>query len=372
MDDPLSALDIFGLTSKSHIKQDTLNAYTNKYDIKCTSVKFNPTRTEQPMGIENTFKCAIARFTEEKPVRFIVSIENGAYIDETESDEKLRVKDICAIVIKDNKTEKLYTNRKHIKKTEIVIPSGLKCYERIKDRKAKSGLGLTVTFGSLLSIAYKDRDEPVPHNDWMRVLCNYPRTLQITRALDSIWTGFMRGVVESHRRLVSGFPEPGVLFQDYVPVMYNHTTSKFMTHLLVNEIPPDLKTDIVIGPEFKGCLFGKSVADHLKIGFIPLRLKGTLPPPTMQQNYSKKYRTEKTLTIDVSEFNPLTYVKNMNVLLVDYVRDTGDSIKAMIKLIEKAGGNVVYWVTISDVSQNRQLADMTLKSHRGSIVFGHV
>ena len=354
---------IFGLTSKSEVKLKALNKFLDKYNIKCTNVKYMPTGTEQPLGVNNTFKCANKRFTTDNEHRFVISVENGIY-EKGDSDV---VFDVCAVVIKDNVTGKTFDNKQDIVLTEITVPNGNNLLKKIINMKSKNGLGLTKTIGELLHLCHD-----VPSDDWMGPLRGVPRSAQIEVAIKSLWDNFMRESILSHTRLVTDFPKAGMLFQDFMPILYSFQLRKFMNELLINELsnlPKGVEIDLVVGPELKGCLFSQGVADSLKKGFIPLRLKGTLPTPKVVQNNSKKYRSEQALEMDTSEFNPLANNTGMNVLLIDYVKDTGDSIKKMINLIEKTGNNVVYWLTISDVPQRRQLADKALSGHSGSTVF---
>lgn len=347
------------LLSKSKIKLDAVNEFIKKYEMSCSATTLDvKTNTEQPYGVDNTFTCATQRLTNDKSERFLISIENGiCKINDI-------VSDVCVVVIKDTVTGKMYDNRNKINITAIEVPEGDLLLEQVSEHTAKSGLGFNVTMGSLLA-----EKHGVPKDNWMCKMTGTSRTKQIQLALESIWITVMRETIMSHVRLINGFPEEGVLFQDYMPVMYHYTTRTFLTDLLINEIPKDIKVDILAGPEMRGIIFGQSMADKMKKGIIPIRKKGKLPPPTFEKCYSTEYKDENTLEIDASESNPLRIVKGMNVVVVDDVKATGGSLKTAIDLIEKAGGKVVYWITINDVSPLKDKANDALKGYKGSVVF---
>lgn len=348
----------FGLTSKSKLKLDSVRAFFKKYNIKCEPVKYIPTETDQPLGVENTFKCANMRFTTNHEHRFVMSVENGI------CDDGDVVRDICAVVIMDTQTGNSFDNKKFIEKSSIIVPHGPIFLKKINGYKAESGLGLSITIGEVLSECFDK-----PKDNWMESLCNIPRSTQIKTSISVFWKSFMEEMVMDHSRLVKNYPKVGMMFQDYMPSLYNFTLWEFVTELLIDKIPNPEEIDIVVGPELKGSMLGLSVATKLKRGLVLLRLKGTLPPPTLKQDNSKKYRSEQTLEMDICQFNPLIKNEGLKVLLIDYVRDTGDSIKNMIHLIEKTGNKVAYWLTISDVPGTREMANKTLDGYPGSIVF---
>ena len=347
------------LFSKSELKLQAVNSYIDQYGMNCTEALHNTTTdTEQPFGVDNTYACAMQRFTSDKSSRFLISIENGIYVVDD------IVKDMCVVIIKDNVTGKTYDNKDMINETSIEVPEGDILLEKAQESKSDSGLGFNVTLGSMLAKKHK-----VPKNNWMGHMTGTSRSKQIEIALDSLWSILMRETVLSHVRLINGFPNEKVLFQDYMPVLYHNTSRAFLTQLLINEIPKDIKVDILAGPEMRGIIFGQSMADKMRLGIIPLRKKGKLPPPTSEKCYSTEYKPENTLEMDISTSNPLCTVKGMNVVIIDDVKATGGSLKAGIELIERAGGKVVYWITINEVSPLRNVSDEILENYPGSVVF---
>jgi adenine phosphoribosyltransferase len=365
------------VASANPLKVDGIKQYVSKYGIGVSSLYdpkiMNNNTPDQPLGIQSTLTCAINRMTilnsylksnghpDDSP-RYIVSIENGIC-------KNTNVYDICIVLVKDRVTSKIYTNEHTIMKNAIKIPDGLELYDTVSKypvySKDNSLVGFSKTIGSLLACKYG-----VPADNWMHILANTDRKTQIIHELDSIWDTVMRETIMSHVRLINGFPNEKILFQDYMPVLYEFTPRIFLTHLIHNQIPDNIKFDIIAGPELRGVLFGNSLADLLKIGFIPLRKKNKLPPPVKTKTYDTEYDEHNTLEIDDSNMNPLkSSVRGMNVLLIDDVKGTGGSLKASIDLIEEVGGRVVYWVTINEVVQQREQASKMLAGYPGSVVF---
>jgi len=356
------------LTSKSKIKLDILQQYVNKYNIKVISL-FDPTimkinNPKQPFGLNETYKCTLNRLQvvnnylkmhryncSTPQCRYIISIENGLYQDQQ------NLKDICCVIVKDRVTGKIYSNLCNIDKTEIILQNSDELIDELKKHPIDTGFKV-----SIIKIVKQKYD--IPYNDWIEQKFNKTRSEQILAGLNSIWTTVMKETIMSHVRLISGYPTEHLLFQDYSPVLYNFTSKSFMTQLILNEIPTDLKIDLIAGPELGGIIFAQSIADHLQVGLIPLRKKGSIPSNLNYNTYNK----ESILEIDVSTLNPLRD-GNKNVVLIDDVRATGQNLKTSIDLIEQVGGKVVYWITINDVTTLNDTAEKSLTGYNGSVVF---
>lgn len=353
----------FGMTSKSEFKLNCLQKYIDKYGMKCEFTEYENSDTPQPVSIKNTFICATKRLSvENKNHRFLISIENGIIV----SDDIIQ--EICAIIIKDTLTGKLFNNKSQIMDTAIIIPNGHKFYQKLVKYESKSGLGLDIKINEVIAKFYKN---PEYAFDWSKTLCGISKSELINKALNTLWDDFMRETLISKLRFVTGILPKGIAYQDYMSSMYTYTTRKFMTELLIKKIPEDIKSkiDMICGPEFKGHCLAQGIADELKVGLFPLRLEGNLLPPTVKMEHSKKNRYEHTLEIDTHEYNPLVSKKGIKVLLVDYIRDTGESIKKMIELIESVGAEVIFWVTVSSVHHHKNIAHNILGKYKGSIVF---
>ena len=355
------------LTSKSTVKLDILQNYVNKYNIKVTPL-FDPSfmkvnNPKQPFGLNETYKCTMNRLSainnylkanryknSTPECRYIISIENGLY------QHNQQLKDVCCVIIKDRKTGKIYDNLSEIEKTEITLQNTDELLEELKKHPIDTGFKVSIV--KIVKQKYN-----IPYNEWIEKKYNKTRSDQILAGLNTIWTIIMKETIISHVRLISGYPNEQVLFQDYSPVLYHFTPRAFMTQLILDEIPKDLKVDLVAGPELGGMIFAQSVADHLQVGLIPLRKKGSIP-----SNLNRLTDEDCVLEIDIGDINPLS-IGNKNVILIDDVRATGQNLRTSIDLIEQVGGKVVYWITINDVNLLSETAEKSLEGYDGSIVF---
>lgn len=89
------------------------------------------------------------------------------------------------------------------------------------------------------------------------------------------------------------FPEPGILFEDIMPVFADPTLHEALLRCLelhiIETYGEDQKPDVVVGLEARGFLFGPSLALRLGASFVPVRKKGKLPGPCETQSFDKEY-----------------------------------------------------------------------------------
>ncbi len=130
-------------------------------------------------------------------------------------------------------------------------------------------------------------------------------------------------------RQIPNFPKPDVLFQDITPLLSN---SEGFSAVIsgTSDLSPD--ANVVAGIEARGFIFASAIANHKRIGFVPLRKAGKLPYSTHSREYGLEYGQDR-LEIHKDAFN-----RKSKVLLVDDVLATGGTIVAALELIEDAGG----------------------------------
>lgn len=129
---------------------------------------------------------------------------------------------------------------------------------------------------------------------------------------------------ETHIRNVPDFPKAGVLFKDISPLLQERFSE------VIEAMSKTIKweeIDYVVGIESRGFILGAAMATLKGKGFIPVRKKGKLPPPTISETYSLEYGTD-TLEMLINH-NP------GRVLLVDDVLATGGTLKAVMNLCQK-------------------------------------
>jgi len=151
------------------------------------------------------------------------------------------------------------------------------------------------------------------------------------------------------------FPTPGIEFIDINPLILQQDTLQEITKLFVKTIKP-LNVDYIVAPEARGFLFGSAIATDLKVGLVPVRKKGKLPPSTVEIgfDYEKEYGKD---TLELPKLVNETY-KDKKFYIIDDIYATGNTLKAIKKAIEDLGGNVVgegVVLNIVELNDNKDL-----------------
>lgn len=143
---------------------------------------------------------------------------------------------------------------------------------------------------------------------------------------------------ELNIRTEKNFPKEGIEFIDIMPLIIQNKTFNEIIEKFVEEIQ-DKNVDYIVGPEARGLILGAAIANKLKIGFIPVRKAGKLPPSTVEI----KFEYEKEYGKDVLELPKLVNDKynNKKFYIVDDIYATGNTIKAIKKAIEHVGGIII-------------------------------
>ena len=140
--------------------------------------------------------------------------------------------------------------------------------------------------------------------------------------------------LEDYVRTIPDFPEPGIMFRDITSVCQSPEGFKLAIDKMT-ELVDDLEYDVVAGAESRGFIFGAPIAYNLGKSMVLIRKKGKLPREVIQETYDLEYGSA-TIEIHKDAIKP-----GQKVLLVDDLMATGGTIAAMIKLIERLGGEVV-------------------------------
>ena len=160
---------------------------------------------------------------------------------------------------------------------------------------------------------------------------------------------------ELNIRTQLNFPKEGIEFIDITPLIIQKDVLREITDMFVDELK-DKEIDYLVLPEARGFLFGTAIADRLECGVIPVRKKGELPPDYIEVSieYTKEYgkdRMELPKLVDES-------YENKNFYIIDDIYATGETIKALKKVIEGLGGNVLGYgcvINISPLNDDKEL-----------------
>lgn len=150
--------------------------------------------------------------------------------------------------------------------------------------------------------------------------------------------------LKSYIREVPDFPKPGINFFDITtllkdPLALRMTVDRF-TWLFSNGHRPHK----VVGIESRGFMFAPSLAYNLNAGFVPVRKPGKLPAKTVSQSYELEYGTDRL------EMHADAVAPGEKVLIVDDVVATGGTALATAQMVEAAGGTVVGFGFIIELS----------------------
>ena len=140
--------------------------------------------------------------------------------------------------------------------------------------------------------------------------------------------------MEDYIRSIPDFPEEGIIFRDVTSVLQDKDGFKLAIDSMQGIIG-DTEFDVVVGPESRGFIFGTPIAYNLGKSFVPVRKKGKLPMETVSMEYELEYGSA------VIEMHKDSIKPGQKVVIVDDLIATGGTIEAIIKLIEKLGGEVV-------------------------------
>lgn len=144
-------------------------------------------------------------------------------------------------------------------------------------------------------------------------------------------------------RSIPDFPKPGIDFKDITPILQHPDLCEAIANALY-EKTRNLEIDCVAAAESRGFLFGLMIAQKLNVPFVPIRKKGKLPYKTFSQNYESEYRHA---TIEIHQD---AIKAGSRVMLHDDLLATGGTMEAAARLIEKAGGKVVSFSFLIELS----------------------
>ncbi|OAL45776.1 adenine phosphoribosyltransferas-like protein 1 [Pyrenochaeta sp. DS3sAY3a] len=140
------------------------------------------------------------------------------------------------------------------------------------------------------------------------------------------------------------FPEPGILFEDILPIFADPTLHEGLLRALELAVQKSgWAPDVVIGLDARGFLFGPSLALRLGASFVPVRKRGKLPGPCKTAEYQKEYGS------DFFQIQADAVKQGQKVLVVDDIIATGGSASAAGSLVKQLGGNVVGYVFILEL-----------------------
>jgi adenine phosphoribosyltransferase len=135
-------------------------------------------------------------------------------------------------------------------------------------------------------------------------------------------------------RTIPDYPKPGIMFRDITTLLGHARAFRAAVDQLVQPYA-GMKVDKVAGLEARGFILGGAVAHQLSVGFVPVRKKGKLPHTVIGEEYALEYGTDRV------EIHTDALQKGERVLLIDDLIATGGTAFAGIRLLERAGAQVI-------------------------------
>ncbi len=159
-------------------------------------------------------------------------------------------------------------------------------------------------------------------------------------------------------RDVKDFPKEGIIFRDITPLLQDKDALQESVKQYEKTLD-GVDFDYVVGPESRGFIFGVPLAYSMKKGFIPVRKIGKLPYKTYSKEYDLEYGSA---TIEIHQD---AIKKGDKVVIIDDLLATGGTCRAMIDLIEEAGGiveKIVFLIELEFLNGRKNLGDYDVES----------
>jgi adenine phosphoribosyltransferase len=152
-------------------------------------------------------------------------------------------------------------------------------------------------------------------------------------------------------RDIPDFPKKGIIFKDITTLCQDPLSFQRMVDLMSHRYL-EKKIDVVVGIEARGFIVGAALAYKLGAGVVLVRKPGKLPYKTHSETYALEYgEDELHIHQDAIE-------KGQNVLIADDLLATGGTAEAVVKLVERLGGNIVecaFIVELDDLEGRKKL-----------------
>ena len=143
---------------------------------------------------------------------------------------------------------------------------------------------------------------------------------------------------------IDDFPKEGIVFKDINPI-YKDPSLWIEIMLPLENLISELNPDYIAGIESRGFICASALAFKLEVGFIPIRKPNKLPGKVIGVNYKLEYGEDR-LEIQQNSIN-----KESKIIVFDDLLATGGTARAASKLISKAGGNLLGFAFLVELTE---------------------
>tara|TARA_B100000579_G_scaffold428084_1_gene437689 strand:+ start:245 stop:763 length:519 start_codon:yes stop_codon:yes gene_type:complete len=143
---------------------------------------------------------------------------------------------------------------------------------------------------------------------------------------------------------IKDFPKEGIAFKDINPIYKNPKIWNELMSPLQNLIFTN-KPDYIAGIESRGFISASALALKLDVGFIPIRKPNKLPGNVIGVNYKLEYGEDRL------EIQQNSIEKDSKIIVMDDLLATGGTARAAGKLIKEAGGKLIGYVFLVELTK---------------------
>ncbi|XP_060767404.1 adenine phosphoribosyltransferase [Neoarius graeffei] len=155
-------------------------------------------------------------------------------------------------------------------------------------------------------------------------------------------------LVSQYIRTFPDFPTKGIMFKDICPLVKEPKALAAVIDLFEEQVRQNHPhTQLIVGLDARGFLFGPLLAQRLGIGFVLVRKKGKLPGPTVSVKYTLEYGTAD-VEIQVDAVEP-----GQKVLLIDDLLATGGTLHATCELMKKQNAQILGCLVVIELKDLR-------------------
>tara|TARA_Y100001968_G_scaffold317518_1_gene346659 strand:- start:597 stop:1115 length:519 start_codon:yes stop_codon:yes gene_type:complete len=150
---------------------------------------------------------------------------------------------------------------------------------------------------------------------------------------------------------IEGFPKKGINFKDINPIYKEPKIWNKLMHPL-QEVISRTQPDLLAGVESRGFIAASALAYKNDIGFVAIRKPNKLPGAVIGINYQLEYGEDRL------EIQRNLFTQNTKIMVIDDILATGGTASAAGKLIKTAGGNLIgycFLIEITELSGRKKL-----------------